>query len=459
MTADIGATIAARPGSTAERMRELRRTFHRRPELAFEEIETARTVMAELDRLGIPYEYGGKGGGVVGHLAGPGSGPRIALRAEMDALPCTEATGLPCRLGYAGPHARLRSRCPHGDRARRGGAPGRRPPARLGRVRVPAGRGTGQRRAGHGGGRCTRRGRRDLRRPRHDAAQGRRDHGRRRDHHRPFGPLRHRSAWRERARRATARSHRCCGRHRFPHHRDSVTGLAPCKPGLAVGGHHRLRSRRHGGEHHRRARRARRNHPHHPARHARRDHRRTAPGRTIARRPVSGTDRRHPRRELPGRGQLAAGSHRCDRRRAGRRLGGRHRRAGAPEHGRGGLLLFPAGRAGVLRPLRRKRGRPLHPAPPSPLRRGRRRARHRRPLLRGARSAARSPETSRDAAAGGKTALASPQPRSTGGRHPARRPGGAGGLRGSGYRSPPGPGWTHASPRPSPTCRPSTPPV
>ena len=95
MTADIGATIAARPGSTAERMRELRRTFHRRPELAFEEIETARTVMAELDRLGIPYEYGGKGGGVVGHLAGPGSGPRIALRAEMDALPCTEATGLP----------------------------------------------------------------------------------------------------------------------------------------------------------------------------------------------------------------------------------------------------------------------------------------------------------------------------------------------------------------------------
>ena len=95
MTSDTGATIAARPGSTAERMRELRRTFHRRPELAYEEVETARTVMAELERLGIPYDYGGKGGGVVGRLAGPGDGPRIALRAEMDALPCTEETGLP----------------------------------------------------------------------------------------------------------------------------------------------------------------------------------------------------------------------------------------------------------------------------------------------------------------------------------------------------------------------------
>ena len=92
---DTGATIAARAETTAERMQELRRTFHRRPELAYEEVETARTVMAELDRLGIPYDYGGKGGGVVGRLAGPGAGPRMALRAEMDALPCTEETGLP----------------------------------------------------------------------------------------------------------------------------------------------------------------------------------------------------------------------------------------------------------------------------------------------------------------------------------------------------------------------------
>lgn len=70
--------------------------FHRHPELAFEEADTARKVMAELDQLGVPYEYGGVGGGVVGRLAAPDVAvPTIALRAEMDALPGTEATGLP----------------------------------------------------------------------------------------------------------------------------------------------------------------------------------------------------------------------------------------------------------------------------------------------------------------------------------------------------------------------------
>ena len=92
---DTGVTVASPMESTLARMRELRRTFHRRPELAYEEVETARTIMAELDRLGIPYEYGGKGGGIIGRLAGTRPGPRIALRAEMDALPCSEETGLP----------------------------------------------------------------------------------------------------------------------------------------------------------------------------------------------------------------------------------------------------------------------------------------------------------------------------------------------------------------------------
>ena len=76
-------------------MIELRRHFHRHPELSYEEVATARVIMEELDRLGIPYEYGGKGGGVVGRLTGQADGPVIALRAEMDALPCTERTGLP----------------------------------------------------------------------------------------------------------------------------------------------------------------------------------------------------------------------------------------------------------------------------------------------------------------------------------------------------------------------------
>ena len=78
------------------RMVELRRHFHRYPELSFEEVDTARTVMAELDRLGIPHEYGGAGGGVVGRLVGQdAAGPTVALRCEMDALPVTEQTELP----------------------------------------------------------------------------------------------------------------------------------------------------------------------------------------------------------------------------------------------------------------------------------------------------------------------------------------------------------------------------
>ena len=92
---DAGVTTTRRAETIPERMRDLRRLFHRRPELAYEEVETARTIMAELERLGIPYDYGGKGGGVVGRLAGAGAGRRIALRAEMDALPCSEETGLP----------------------------------------------------------------------------------------------------------------------------------------------------------------------------------------------------------------------------------------------------------------------------------------------------------------------------------------------------------------------------
>ncbi|BCX81464.1 amidohydrolase [Methylomarinovum caldicuralii] len=81
---------------------ELRRAFHREPELAFEEVETAKKIMAELDRLGIPYTYQGKGGGVIGHIEGGRPGPQVALRADMDALPGEELTGLPFASRFPG---------------------------------------------------------------------------------------------------------------------------------------------------------------------------------------------------------------------------------------------------------------------------------------------------------------------------------------------------------------------
>jgi hippurate hydrolase len=78
-----------------ERMVELRRSFHRYPELAFEEENTAQAIIAELQRLNIAVEYGGKGQGVIGRLTVDESAPTVALRAEMDALPGAENTDLP----------------------------------------------------------------------------------------------------------------------------------------------------------------------------------------------------------------------------------------------------------------------------------------------------------------------------------------------------------------------------
>jgi hippurate hydrolase len=83
------------PEPVFDRMVELRRAFHRYPELAFEEEHTAELIIRELDSLGIPCEYGGKGTGVVGKLHTGNDRPTIALRADMDALPGTENTDLP----------------------------------------------------------------------------------------------------------------------------------------------------------------------------------------------------------------------------------------------------------------------------------------------------------------------------------------------------------------------------
>ncbi|WP_026063064.1 M20 metallopeptidase family protein [Pedobacter arcticus] len=68
-----------------------RRHLHANPELSFEEFKTAAFVKAELDRLGIPYEDIANTG-VVGILQGTKASEKvIALRADMDALPITEA--------------------------------------------------------------------------------------------------------------------------------------------------------------------------------------------------------------------------------------------------------------------------------------------------------------------------------------------------------------------------------
>ncbi len=73
----------------------LRRSIHSHPELAFQETRTAGIVATELARLGIAHQTGIGGTGVVGTIEGGRPGPTLAIRADMDALPIHEETGLP----------------------------------------------------------------------------------------------------------------------------------------------------------------------------------------------------------------------------------------------------------------------------------------------------------------------------------------------------------------------------
>ena len=73
----------------------MRRYIHQHPELSFKEAETAGYVQKVLTNLGISYDTGVGGHGVVGYIEGKRKGKTIALRADMDALPIHEANDVP----------------------------------------------------------------------------------------------------------------------------------------------------------------------------------------------------------------------------------------------------------------------------------------------------------------------------------------------------------------------------
>jgi hippurate hydrolase len=72
----------------------LRRAIHENPEIGLDLPATQRAVLASLDGLGLELHTGESVSSVVAVLEGASPGPTTLLRADMDALPMTEDTGL-----------------------------------------------------------------------------------------------------------------------------------------------------------------------------------------------------------------------------------------------------------------------------------------------------------------------------------------------------------------------------
>jgi hippurate hydrolase len=97
------------PLDFTETLKSWRHHLHAHPELSLRESETAAFVCRELEALGVPYEAGIGGHGVVATISRGASNRAVGLRADMDALPITEATG----VEYASKHSGVMHACGH----------------------------------------------------------------------------------------------------------------------------------------------------------------------------------------------------------------------------------------------------------------------------------------------------------------------------------------------------------
>jgi amidohydrolase len=93
---------------------DLRHRLHQIPEVCYEEVETAKTIRAELVRLGIDFVAGVDDAPTATvAVIGDKSKPCVALRADIDALPIEEKTGLP----YTSRHPGRMHACGHDGHA------------------------------------------------------------------------------------------------------------------------------------------------------------------------------------------------------------------------------------------------------------------------------------------------------------------------------------------------------
>src|SRR4051812_35856805 len=72
----------------------IRRRIHAEPEIGLNLPQTSATIVSELEALGLPAQQGRTTTSVVSRIEGGRAGPTILLRADMDALPLQEDTGL-----------------------------------------------------------------------------------------------------------------------------------------------------------------------------------------------------------------------------------------------------------------------------------------------------------------------------------------------------------------------------
>lgn len=109
--------LEAAVNAAAPKMVAWRRDIHAHPELSGQEVRTAKLVAEHLQKLGMEVQTGVGGTGVVGTLRGGLPGKVVALRADMDALPVEEKTGLPFaskqKAMYLGKEVAVMHACGH----------------------------------------------------------------------------------------------------------------------------------------------------------------------------------------------------------------------------------------------------------------------------------------------------------------------------------------------------------
>ena len=117
LSADLTSNLNNNLDLLMEKVIEWRHDIHEHPELGNREFRTSKKIEEHLRSLGMQIETKIAYTGLVGMLEGELPGPTIALRADMDALPVEEKTGLPfaskARTTYLGNEVGVMHACGH----------------------------------------------------------------------------------------------------------------------------------------------------------------------------------------------------------------------------------------------------------------------------------------------------------------------------------------------------------